>query len=131
MLRRGGRSRPRASGGTFLLWPSVAVRAPCALRARSLRAPCARDGDERELLPCQPVDEPIESRAARNVGDILGHAIEHGPDRAAIVVADSRCGLARLLAAAYRTALPGATHLDFDATAPEEILSAFANRQAG
>jgi aminopeptidase len=77
------------------------------------------------------VDEPIESRAARNVGDILIHAIEHGPGREAMVVADSRCGLARLLAAAYRTALPEATHLDFDATAPEEILAAFAKRQAG
>jgi aminopeptidase len=77
------------------------------------------------------VDEPIESRAARNVGDILDHAIEHEPARAAIVVADGRCGLARLLAAAYRTALPEATHLDFDATAPEEILAAFAKRQAG
>lgn len=91
----------------------------------------ARRGEEAELLPCNPVDEPIESRAARHVGDILGHAIEHGPGHDAIVVADSRCGLARLLAAAYRTALPEAMYLDFDAAAPEEILAAFANRQAG
>lgn len=43
-----------------------------------------------------------------------------------MVVADSRSPLSRLLAAAYRAALPAARHLDFDALAPAEILAAFA-----
>jgi len=77
------------------------------------------------------LDETIAGRAATNVRDILTHAIEHGPDRAAVVVADGRCGLARTLADAYRTALPQARHLDFDTVPPEEILAAFARLQAG
>ncbi len=58
---------------------------------------------------------------------MLALALEHDPARfAAVVVADSRCPLSRLLAEAYRRALPGARHLDFDAHPPEYILAAFA-----
>jgi len=53
----------------------------------------------------------------------LGH---HAARSAAVVVADSRSPLSRLLAAAYREAIPSARHLDFDALAPAEILAAFA-----
>ena len=77
------------------------------------------------------MDETIAGRAATHVRDILTYAIEHGPDRSAVVVADGRCGLARTLADAYRAALPQATHLDFDTVPPEEILGAFAKLQAG
>lgn len=70
-------------------------------------------------------------RAASNVRDILTHAIQHTSDRPAVVVADGQCGLSRVLAAAYRAALPGATHLDFDAVAPGQILASFAKLQAG
>ena len=69
--------------------------------------------------------------AASHVRDILAHAIQHTPDRNAVIVADSQCGLSRILAAAYRAALPGALHLDFDAVPPDEILGAFAKLQAG
>ena len=70
-------------------------------------------------------------RATHHVRDILAYAIQHTPERAAVVVSDGRCGLSRLLAAAYRAALPGATHLDFDAVPPEEVLGSFAPLQAG
>ena len=58
-------------------------------------------------------------------------AMEHTPDRAAVVVADGRCGLARILARAYRDALPQGHHIDFDAVAPDDVLRAFEPLQAG
>jgi len=70
-------------------------------------------------------------RATGNVRDILTHAIVHTPERAAVVVSDRHCGLSRLLAAAYRVALPGATHLDFDAAPPDDVLRSFAALQTG
>jgi hypothetical protein len=66
------------------------------------------------------------ARAAAHVRDVLALALEHDPARAAVVVADLRSPLSRLLAAAYREALPSARHLDFDALPPAEVLAAFA-----
>jgi aminopeptidase len=66
------------------------------------------------------------TRAHAHVSSILASAIEHDPARSvAVVVADARSPLSRLLAAAYREALPSALHLDFDALTPAEILAAF------
>jgi hypothetical protein len=66
-------------------------------------------------------------RAIARVSALLALALEHDPARsAAVVVADSRSPLSRLLAAAYREALPAARHLDFDALSPAEVLAAFA-----
>jgi hypothetical protein len=71
------------------------------------------------------LEEPVDIRARAHVRDILALAIEHTAERAAVVVSDGRCGLARLLARAYRTALPAATHIDFDAVSPADVLAAF------
>lgn len=69
----------------------------------------------------------LPERAFAHVSAILSLALEHDPARsAAIVVADARSPLSRLLGEAYRRALPSARHLDFDALPPESILSAFA-----
>lgn len=74
----------------------------------------------------------IPARALAHVSSILALALEHDPARsAAVVVADSRSPLSRLLAAAYREALPAALHLDFDALAPAEVLAAFAPLASG
>jgi len=67
----------------------------------------------------------MTSVAAQNVEDILTLAIAHGLQREAVIVSDAGCGLARILARAYRDCLPGAAHLDFDATSPEAIMRAF------
>ncbi len=71
------------------------------------------------------LEEPVDIRARAHVRDILALAIEHTPEHAAVVVSDGRCGLARLLARAYRAALPAATHIDFDAVSPADVLAAF------
>jgi len=71
-------------------------------------------------LPAQAVDA-----AAAHLKNILGVAIEHGPDQRALVVYDTRTGLARALVEAYRRNLPQADFLDFDEVAPGEVLARF------
>jgi leucyl aminopeptidase (aminopeptidase T) len=71
-------------------------------------------------LPAHAIDT-----AGAHIGDILAIAVEHGPAHAALVVFDSRTGLSRALTEAYRRNLPGATFIDFDAAAPDEVLAAF------
>lgn len=67
----------------------------------------------------------VPSTLRTNVKDILALAVEHTPDRRALVVFDRRCELAGLLAQAYRECLPGAVHLDFDAATPAQVWAAF------
>jgi aminopeptidase len=69
--------------------------------------------------------EYLTEKAAKNVSDILRHAIEHTSDHRALVVYDTKDPLACILTEAYRRALPTATFMDFDAHAKEEILAAF------
>jgi hypothetical protein len=71
------------------------------------------------------------AQAERHVRDILRHALQHEPGRRAVVVADAQCGLAQLLASAYRACLPDAVHLRFDEVEQERILLAFAQLAAG
>ncbi|HEY1148419.1 MAG TPA: hypothetical protein VGF27_07585 [Pseudoduganella sp.] len=68
--------------------------------------------------------------AARNVRDLLTHALEHRAPHAALVVYDRRSPLNEVLTEAYRRALPEGRFIDFDSVAPEEVLSAFAALQA-
>jgi leucyl aminopeptidase (aminopeptidase T) len=63
--------------------------------------------------------------AAANLRDLLALALEHGPGRRALVVYDTRTGLSRALAEAYRRNLPDAEFIDFDGVAPEAVLASF------
>lgn len=69
--------------------------------------------------------------ARRHVRDILDLALLHTADRAAVVVWDDGCALARILADAYRLCLPEATHLDFAATPPETTMEVLRALQPG
>ncbi|MCW5299019.1 hypothetical protein DXT88_12630 [Herbaspirillum lusitanum] len=69
--------------------------------------------------------------AHKHLHDILNMAIGHAPPRAAVVVADTRCDLAVALTEAYRRCLPTARFIDFDAVAPDEVLTAFAGLEPG
>ena len=69
--------------------------------------------------------------AARHVRDLLTHALEHAAPRQALVVYDRRSELAAVLEAAYRSALPEGRFIDFDSVAPETVLAAFEQLQAG
>jgi hypothetical protein len=71
-------------------------------------------------LPASAIDA-----ATAHLRDVLAIALEHGPGRRALVVYDTRTGLARALAEAYRRNLPDATFVDFDGVAPEEVLALF------
>jgi aminopeptidase len=72
-------------------------------------------------IPAHAVDA-----AEAHLRDVLAVAIGHGPAHAALVVSDARSDLARALAEGYRRNLPGATFIDFDSVAPDEVLAAFA-----
>lgn len=74
---------------------------------------------------------PLAAAARRNVRDILEIALGYTTRQAALVVADRRCELARIVADAYRECLPQALHLDFDAVSPEDVMRAFAGLSAG
>jgi aminopeptidase len=66
----------------------------------------------------------IAALASRNLRDTLAIALEHTEERAAIVVADERTKLSRLLVRAYAECLPGARILEFDKLKPEAVRAA-------
>ncbi|HYP77524.1 MAG TPA: hypothetical protein VER12_16245 [Polyangiaceae bacterium] len=68
----------------------------------------------------------IAEAAAKNISDTLTIAMEHSAARAALLVADERCELSRLLTKAYRACLPDATLLSFDVAGAEAAKAAFA-----
>ena len=80
--------------------------------------------------PEVPVKALIDE-AERYVRDILSLALEHSPQRAAVVVHDARSELALLLTEAYRRSLPDARLLDFDSLPPESVLAALSPLAAG
>jgi hypothetical protein len=63
--------------------------------------------------------------ATAHLRDVLAIALEHRPGRRALVVHDTRTGLARALAEAYRRNLPDADFVDFDAVTPDAVLALF------
>ena len=81
-----------------------------------------------------PLPEPLSSllpAARAHVRDILTHAIQHAPNRSALVVSDGNSGLARILTEAYRQCLPDALQLCFDSVPAAEILKAFGALEPG
>jgi hypothetical protein len=80
-------------------------------------------------LPTAPLSESLSAAAIESatahLRDVLAIALEHGPQRRALVVFDQRTGLSRALAEAYRRNLPDADFVDFDSVAPETVLAAF------
>ena len=68
----------------------------------------------------------IAADAVRNVADTLAIALEHTAVRTALLVADERCELSRLLVQAYRACLPEARLILFDAVEATAVKAAFA-----
>jgi aminopeptidase len=73
----------------------------------------------------------LASVASRNVRDTLTIALEHTDEHAALLVADERCELSRLLATAYAEGLPGARVMSFDEVTPEAVKAACLELNAG
>jgi aminopeptidase len=59
--------------------------------------------------------------ATKHLHDILSLAIEHHHTQAALVVSDAQCALAIALTQAYRSCLPAACFIDFDAVSPGRL----------
>ena len=68
----------------------------------------------------------LAADSVRNIGDTLTIALAHTHDRAAVVVADERTALSRLLLHAYRECLPSARVLLFDDANVPAVKAAFA-----
>lgn len=66
----------------------------------------------------------LDAIAAKNVADVVRLAVKHSPARKALVAFDARTPLARILAQAYRSALPSAAFLDFDAGGKDAFFAA-------
>ena len=77
-------------------------------------------------LPASAIDA-----ATAHLRDVLAIALEHGPERRALVVFDGRTGLSRALVEAYRRNLPEAVFIDFDSVTPDTVLAAFKDYTAG
>jgi aminopeptidase len=68
----------------------------------------------------------IADAARRNITDTLAIALEHTDAQTALVIADERSELSRLLVQAYRACLPGAQVLSFDEAGGDAVKAAFA-----
>jgi len=68
--------------------------------------------------------------AASHLKNILFTAFEHSAEKTAVIVYDQNSPLATILATAYRTCLPTATFINFDAVAPAFILQTLEQLQA-
>jgi aminopeptidase len=73
----------------------------------------------------------LAAQATQNVRDTLTIAMEHVGERAALLVADARCELSRLLTAVYSECLPGARVIAFDEVTPEAVKAACSELSAG
>lgn len=62
--------------------------------------------------------------ATRNVAGAIAHAVRHDPAQGALIIADERCELTRLLARAYREALPNARYVSFDQAEQDDVIAA-------
>jgi hypothetical protein len=65
---------------------------------------------------------PFPETAQSHIRDTVTIALEHTPDRRALIVHDDQSGLSRLLADAYRMVLPEAAAVNFDRSSPDAIL---------
>lgn len=68
----------------------------------------------------------IAAEATRHVRDTLAIALEHTDAHAALLIADARTELARLLLEAYRECLPSAPALLFEEAGADAVKAAFA-----
>jgi aminopeptidase len=82
-------------------------------------------------LPTADLPSAAIDTATAHLRDVLAIALEHGPERRALVVFDRRTALSRALVEAYRRNLPDAEFIDFDSVAPDTVLAAFKNYAAG
>lgn len=63
--------------------------------------------------------------AEKNVEGLIQTVFTHTKEERAVLVYDTNCTLSSVLSQAYKKALPHATLIDFDAEAPENILTVF------
>ena len=69
------------------------------------------------------MSSPLLAQAVQNITDTLRDALQHQPSEQALVIYDTQSPLAQLVCEAYRQAIPDAQYVDFDQTAPADVLA--------
>jgi hypothetical protein len=77
------------------------------------------------MTPADTLPAASIAAATAHLRDVLAIALEHTPERRALVVYDTHTALARALVEAYRRNLPAADFIDFDSVAPDAVLATF------
>lgn len=78
-----------------------------------------------------PLNQTHRDLAAQHVHDIVYSAIEHEADAPALIVFDTECPLAVVVADAYRLALPQAQVIQIEQVDNDYVMAAFAALPAG
>ncbi len=95
------------------------------------RKPPANRADGAAIVLEDDVREALFDEATRHVRDTLRLSLQHDDSRGALIVADERCELTRVIARAYRAALPEARYVSFDHAEAEEVIAAFDGMRRG
>jgi aminopeptidase len=72
------------------------------------------------------IDGALVAIAEQHLRDVLLFAFRHSNAHAAVVVFDTQCELSLILTEAYRSCLPDANFIDFDASSPDQVLAILA-----
>lgn len=78
-----------------------------------------------------PEMSPIDTVARSHVRDTLAIAMNHTDAHAAVIVADERTELSRILVRAYRACLPNARFVPYDEITPDEVKASFGDLVGG
>jgi aminopeptidase len=76
------------------------------------------------------LNSPLQSTAKKNIQDIISICFDHDDSKHSVIVYDTECELAKVLAAAYKQVLPSATFINFYETTPDDILKLFSELKA-
>jgi aminopeptidase len=72
------------------------------------------------------MNQVLVEKATQNIRDILSLSIKYTSDASALVIYDTKSGLADILREGYQAVLPNAVFKDFDTLSKEDILDLFA-----
>jgi hypothetical protein len=98
---------------------------------RAQRKPPANRADGASIVLADELREALFVEATGHVTAALTHSLHHDDSHGALIVADERCELTRILGRAYRAALPNATYVSFDETTQDDVVAAFDRMKRG
>jgi aminopeptidase len=130
-LRDMTRSSPRRPAETdsaarpAFCYASPMIDAITAQPRNFARRPPARRADAAAIVLADELRAGLLEAATRHVAVAITDAVRHdASSHGALIIADERCELTRLVANAYRAALPDARYVSFDEVTQDEVIAA-------